>query len=237
MDHSMKPAAALSAFSSRRWVLATSLCSLACLFLLSAGLLLLAAGYRPFLPHTAAPWDRLSRMRQQAAPSTARASHDAAVAPAPAPDAGSPGGLDLGQEDEEEDAGPPSPAPAPAEEEGEGGGDGECDVFDGTWVRDDAAWYPLYEAAECPFLSDQVACRRNGRPDSGYEQWRWRPRGCGGRARSVRTAPRSACIRLRCTLRAMATLTLVSRSTSEGWAARRPWSCAGTSGSCSWATR
>ncbi|KAG2590071.1 protein trichome birefringence-like 1 [Panicum virgatum] len=179
MDHSMKPAAALSAFSSRRWVLATSLCSLACLFLLSAGLLLLAAGYRPLQPRGAAPWDRLSRVRQKAAPSPARASH-AAVAPAPAPDAGSPGALDRSQE---EDAGPPSPDPAPAEEEGEDGGDGECDVFDGTWVRDDAAWYPLYEAAECPFLSDQVACRRNGRPDSGYEQWRWRPRGCGGRAR------------------------------------------------------
>ncbi|OEL21081.1 Protein trichome birefringence [Dichanthelium oligosanthes] len=186
MDHSAKQAAALSvsSSSSRRRVLATSLCSLACIFLLSAGLLLAATGYSPFQPRAAAAWERFSKVQKAApapAPPSAPVSHDAAVAPAPG---ASSGDLDWSQEDEE-DAAPPAPAPAPAEQEGEDdqGDDGECDVFDGTWVRDDAAWYPLYEAAECPFLSDQVACRRNGRPDSGYEQWRWQPRGCGGRTR------------------------------------------------------
>jgi hypothetical protein len=194
MDHSVKPAtaAALSASSSstsRRWALATSLCTLACLFLLSAGaLLLVAAGYRPlFQPRTAAAWDRFSRLQKAAAP--ARVSHDAAAAPAPPPGASSPGGgLDWGQEDEEDAGGSPAPAPVPAaEEEGKdgGAGGGECDVFVGEWVEEPVG-YPLYDAAECPFLSDQVACRRNGRPDSGYEQWRWRPMGCGGRTRSVR---------------------------------------------------
>ncbi|PUZ55841.1 hypothetical protein GQ55_5G244500 [Panicum hallii var. hallii] len=169
MDHSTKPAAALPASSTRRWVLATSLCSLACLFLLSAGLMLVAAGYRPFQPGTAAPWDRFSRVQS--------ASHAAAVAPAP--DSSSSDALDLGHEDEE-DAEPPAPAPAAAEEAGDD--DSECDLFDGKWVEEPVG-YPLYGAAECPFLSDQVACRRNGRPDSGYERWRWRPRGCGGRTR------------------------------------------------------
>jgi hypothetical protein len=93
------------------------------------------------------------------------------VAPAPDPSSG-----DIGrEEDDDEEELPlgsaPAPAPAPAWE--------ECDLLDGSWVHDPAG-YPLYQAAECPFLSDQVTCRRNGRPDAGYEQWRWQPRGCGG---------------------------------------------------------
>ncbi|XP_039119909.1 protein trichome birefringence-like 28 [Dioscorea cayenensis subsp. rotundata] len=52
-----------------------------------------------------------------------------------------------------------------------------CDIFEGRWVYDKKK-YPLYHAHRCPFLSDQVNCRRNGRPDSGYEHWRWEPRGC-----------------------------------------------------------
>jgi hypothetical protein len=159
---------------SKKRAVATSLCSLAGLFLLSTALLV-AGGHRPFQ----ATWGRFSSVQKQAA---ARAPpggrrHDAVVV-APATAAG---------DDEEEDAGSgslaPAPAPAAAVEEDDSGG--ECDMSDGTWVRDDDAWYPMYEAAECPFLSDQVACRRNGRPDSGYEQWRWRPRGCPGRTRLV----------------------------------------------------
>ncbi|EEE64866.1 hypothetical protein OsJ_19723 [Oryza sativa Japonica Group] len=78
----------------------------------------------------------------------------------------------------------PSPAtaaasdgsPAPAQDEV------RCDLFDGSWVYDPAG-YPLYDAGECPFLSDQVTCRRNGRPDSGYEHWRWQPRRCAAALR------------------------------------------------------
>ncbi|XP_062205235.1 protein trichome birefringence-like 42 [Phragmites australis] len=165
---SVKPAALST--SSKRRALATSLCSLACLFLLSAGLLLLAAGSRPFQA-VAPQWDRFSKLAQPPTLPLDRGRHGEAVA-APAPDAGS-------GDPQEEDAGPPAPAPAPSEE----GEDEEgCNMFDGKWVRD-AAGYPVYEGAECPFLSDQVACRRNGRPDSDYEHWRWQPSGCGGRTR------------------------------------------------------
>uniref|UniRef100_J3MA90 Uncharacterized protein n=1 Tax=Oryza brachyantha TaxID=4533 RepID=J3MA90_ORYBR len=69
-----------------------------------------------------------------------------------------------------------SPAPAPTQ------GEVRCDLFDGSWVYDPAG-YPLYDARECPFLSDQVTCRRNGRPDSGYEHWRWQPRECAAALR------------------------------------------------------
>ncbi|KAK1320344.1 hypothetical protein QJS10_CPA03g00141 [Acorus calamus] len=62
---------------------------------------------------------------------------------------------------------PPSPPPPPP----------KCDVFSGRWVYDEAA-YPLYHAWQCPFLSDQVSCQKNGRPDSGYEHWRWEPFDC-----------------------------------------------------------
>lgn len=57
---------------------------------------------------------------------------------------------------------------------GEGAG---CNIFDGQWVYNPNA-RPLYEGHQCPFLSDQVSCRRNGRSDSDYEKWSWRPHGC-----------------------------------------------------------
>ncbi|XP_058095661.1 xylan O-acetyltransferase 1-like [Magnolia sinica] len=54
---------------------------------------------------------------------------------------------------------------------------GMCDIFDGRWVYDPTA-YPLYQATQCPFLSDQVSCQKNGRPDSEYENWKWEARKC-----------------------------------------------------------
>ncbi|KAL0910456.1 hypothetical protein M5K25_021441 [Dendrobium thyrsiflorum] len=51
----------------------------------------------------------------------------------------------------------------------------DCDLALGEWVFDRS--YPLYEES-CPFLSSQLSCRRNGRPDSDYEKWRWKPRRC-----------------------------------------------------------
>ncbi|KAL5228965.1 hypothetical protein ABZP36_017230 [Zizania latifolia] len=167
MDCSVvKPSLAAAAAASRqRWALATSLSALLCLSLfLSVGLFLGSAS-RPLRPHftvprprAEAPWERYAKLAQAAAfgsasltVSTARDRNAAAFAP----------------------------APAPAEEE-EDEGERSCDLFEGRWVRDDPAGHPLYEAAECPLLSDQVTCRRNGRPDSGYEQWRWQPNDCGG---------------------------------------------------------
>ncbi|GKU91547.1 hypothetical protein SLEP1_g5409 [Rubroshorea leprosula] len=52
---------------------------------------------------------------------------------------------------------------------------GSCDLSDGKWVFDQT--YPLYDS-NCPYLSSAVTCQRNGRPDSDYEKWRWKPNGC-----------------------------------------------------------
>lgn len=53
----------------------------------------------------------------------------------------------------------------------------ECNLFEGRWV-DDPNGRPLYHASQCPFLSDQVSCQRNGRPDFHYENWRWEASQC-----------------------------------------------------------
>nr|CAB3477611.1 unnamed protein product [Digitaria exilis] len=155
------------------------MCSLASVFLLSTCITLIAAGHRPFQPRTpATTWDHFSKVLKAvpaAAPAPVHRSHSACSS-----SSSSPGGFDWNdhqEEADEEDAGAPAPAPAAAEDD-----DDECDVFDGEWVEDPVG-YPLYDAAECPFLGDQVACHRNGRPDSGYERWRWQPSGCGGRTR------------------------------------------------------
>lgn len=50
-----------------------------------------------------------------------------------------------------------------------------CDFSVGKWVYDQT--YPLYDS-NCPYLSTAVTCQKNGRPDSDYEKWRWKPQGC-----------------------------------------------------------
>ncbi|KAF3955637.1 hypothetical protein CMV_019162 [Castanea mollissima] len=52
-----------------------------------------------------------------------------------------------------------------------------CNIFDGKWVYDPTA-SPMYNRFQCPFLSDQVSCQRNGRPDFKYEKWNWEAMGC-----------------------------------------------------------
>ncbi|XP_023554083.1 protein trichome birefringence-like 42 [Cucurbita pepo subsp. pepo] len=52
-----------------------------------------------------------------------------------------------------------------------------CNIFDGKWVYDPEVG-PLYDQTKCPFLSDQVSCRRNGRQDFGYEKLSWEATGC-----------------------------------------------------------
>ncbi|GER28917.1 trichome birefringence-like [Striga asiatica] len=51
-----------------------------------------------------------------------------------------------------------------------------CDYTKGKWVYDQS--YPLYNSDTCPYLSSAVTCQENGRPDSDYEKWRWKPNGC-----------------------------------------------------------
>jgi hypothetical protein len=53
---------------------------------------------------------------------------------------------------------------------------GTCDVFDGRWVPDST--YPLYNSTSCPFAERGFDCLANGRTDTGYLHWRWRPRRC-----------------------------------------------------------
>ncbi|KAI4347901.1 hypothetical protein L6164_008676 [Bauhinia variegata] len=51
----------------------------------------------------------------------------------------------------------------------------KCDFSVGKWMYDKS--YPLYES-NCPYLSSAVTCQKNGRPDSDYEKWKWKPLGC-----------------------------------------------------------
>ncbi|KAL6614069.1 hypothetical protein ACP70R_036339 [Stipagrostis hirtigluma subsp. patula] len=51
-----------------------------------------------------------------------------------------------------------------------------CNVFAGSWVPDDR--YPLYNSSECPFAERGFNCLANGRKDTEYLKWRWKPQGC-----------------------------------------------------------
>ncbi|KAJ8755710.1 hypothetical protein K2173_022709 [Erythroxylum novogranatense] len=52
----------------------------------------------------------------------------------------------------------------------------KCDFFTGTWVVDGS--YPLYNASACPFIEREFSCQMNGRPDSAYTKYRWKPLRC-----------------------------------------------------------
>lgn len=52
-----------------------------------------------------------------------------------------------------------------------------CDLFSGKWVHDEAS-HPLYGEQGCPYMSDQLACTKHGRPDRDYQSWRWQPHQC-----------------------------------------------------------
>ncbi|KAJ4757094.1 Protein trichome birefringence [Rhynchospora pubera] len=51
-----------------------------------------------------------------------------------------------------------------------------CDVFDGMWVPDGS--YPLYNSSDCPFAERGFNCLANGRKDTNYLKWRWKPKDC-----------------------------------------------------------
>ncbi|KAJ0989356.1 hypothetical protein J5N97_007712 [Dioscorea zingiberensis] len=55
---------------------------------------------------------------------------------------------------------------------------GSCNIFEGEWVLDEPDSRPLYTEESCPYLTRQVTCLRNGRPDSLYQKWKWKPYAC-----------------------------------------------------------
>ncbi|XP_009763711.1 protein trichome birefringence-like 5 [Nicotiana sylvestris] len=51
-----------------------------------------------------------------------------------------------------------------------------CDLYKGRWVKDEK--HPIYKAGSCPYVDEAFDCQSNGRPDSEYLNWRWKPHGC-----------------------------------------------------------
>ncbi|KAL6555249.1 Protein trichome birefringence-like 5 [Orobanche gracilis] len=51
-----------------------------------------------------------------------------------------------------------------------------CDFHKGKWVKDEG--YPLYKPGSCPYVDEAFDCQNNGRPDSEYLNWRWKPDEC-----------------------------------------------------------
>ncbi|KAK4337535.1 hypothetical protein RND71_042022 [Anisodus tanguticus] len=52
-----------------------------------------------------------------------------------------------------------------------------CDLFNGSWVKDEEN-HPIYKSGSCPYVDEAFDCQSNGRPDSEYLKWRWKPHGC-----------------------------------------------------------
>ncbi|KAK6129955.1 hypothetical protein DH2020_036349 [Rehmannia glutinosa] len=54
--------------------------------------------------------------------------------------------------------------------------EGKCNLFNGDWIPYQAE--PFYTNNSCSFIEEHQNCLGNGRPDTGYLYWRWKPRGC-----------------------------------------------------------
>ncbi|KAK7271770.1 hypothetical protein RJT34_27943 [Clitoria ternatea] len=52
----------------------------------------------------------------------------------------------------------------------------QCNIFQGTWVHNPQE--PYYNNETCSWIIDQQNCLKFGRPDRGYQHWRWKPDEC-----------------------------------------------------------
>ncbi|XP_057448425.1 xyloglucan O-acetyltransferase 1-like [Lotus japonicus] len=75
---------------------------------------------------------------------------------------------------------PSTPSPSdpslPSSAENDKASENSCDYFNGDWVHDMSG--PLYNATTCGTIKESENCFTNGRPDSGYLYWRWKPSEC-----------------------------------------------------------
>ncbi|XP_057443618.1 xyloglucan O-acetyltransferase 1-like [Lotus japonicus] len=69
-----------------------------------------------------------------------------------------------------------SPPPPSSSAEEHKAYENSCNYYNGDWVRDMNG--PLYNATTCGAIRDGQNCIKNGRPDSGYLYWRWKPSKC-----------------------------------------------------------
>ncbi|KAJ8499512.1 hypothetical protein OPV22_010064 [Ensete ventricosum] len=53
---------------------------------------------------------------------------------------------------------------------------GQCDLSSGEWIQDTRD--PPYSNSTCSFISFFQDCLTNGRPDTGYLHWTWKPYDC-----------------------------------------------------------
>lgn len=52
-----------------------------------------------------------------------------------------------------------------------------CDLFHGSWVRDESN-PPPYNSSQCPFIEKQFDCEKNGRNDTDFLKYKWQTSLC-----------------------------------------------------------